>query len=143
MVSMGFTASNKAISTVGAFLFAISTAVNLLRIGVRDNIRSTLELFTFQPAFPTEFLVALAVCLLLVKGAWEKRTVAVLLILGAAMTVLAITGLYSLWELSKASAVPLASVVWVFPTGNLLGGLLVMVGTLREFRGTILGGYRR
>jgi hypothetical protein len=56
------------------------------------------------------------------------------------MTVLSVTGLVSLWEFSKASAVPLATVVWLFPTGNLLGGILMMVGTVRELGGTRFGG---
>lgn len=140
MESMDYTASNKAIATTGVLLFAISTTVNLLRIAVGDSIISTLELFTLQPALPTEFLVALAACILLVTGTWEKRIVAVTLILGVAMTVLSVTGLYSLWEFSKASTVPLATVVWLFPVGNLLGGILVIVGTVREYGGTRFGG---
>lgn len=137
---MDYPASNKTLSTAGGLLFAVSTTVNLLRIAVGDSINSTLELFTHQPTLPTGFLIALAVCIMLAKGAWEKRTVAVTLILGVAMIVLSATGLYSLWELSKASAVPLATVVWLFPTGNLLGGILVLVGAVREFGGTCSGG---
>lgn len=115
-------------------MFAISTTVNLIRIAVGGSILSTLELFTLQPVLPTEFLVALAASLLLVKGTWAEQTVAVTLILGAIMTVLSVTGLYSLWEFSKASTVPLATVVWLFPTVNFLGGILVIVGTVRELR---------
>ncbi len=48
------------------------------------------------------------------------------------MTVLSVTGLYSLWKLTEASAVPLGTVVWAFPTVNLLGGILVLVGAFRE-----------
>ena len=126
---------NLALASGGVLLFCLAVLANVIRIAVTGSIAATLDLYVVhEPALLVELLLALVLGVLVVEGTWTPRTVAGMAVGGVLIMASTVWGIYDYWEFAEASAFPVAKLVWLFLGMQLLGGLLLVAGTLRELQ---------
>ena len=126
---------NRRVTGAGAVLICVAVLANLVRIAAGERIASIADVYVIhQPSLLVELLVALFLAVLVVTGAWTPRRMAAMAASGVLMIVTTSVGIYDYLGFAAASAFPVATVVWIFLSVQLLGGLLVLAGTLRALQ---------
>lgn len=120
----------------GVIIFCVAGLTNFVRLFSSGSVMRNLELMIIEPLIPAHFVLAVAAIGLLVRRSHNSGGRILMVVIGLLMVLLSIWSLYELRQFAESSVFPLRRSVWVIEYSFLIGGILVLGGSVLEMKGT-------